>query len=280
MLLRCTCDTNQACREGHPCSKDQMDIWNKINQHILLMYEGFKASFGKKKKHYVRHTPLLILLTRRGLWAIRLPATRGESISFGPTFEDGQFSLFCMQSMVRAKKNAWTHYWIKVWSNYKTVKILQSFYVYVLFYVLWTRNRWIQTNCRTRASFSGPLMFYRRYLLADVSALGSWPFFLFQENLQLALCVELHPRIQAGQALRKENSCQTMNYCAVTRQVPFRGVDEEAGSVSRITHSHAVSRVLNAHAFACGCLRVYTRRGKKKISSRTAFTIWTERSLV
>ena len=42
-----------------------------------------------------------------------------------------------------------------------------------------------------------------------------------QENLQLALCVELHPRIQAGQAHRKENSCQTMNYCSVTRQVPF-----------------------------------------------------------
>lgn len=73
---------------------------------------------------------------------------------------------------------------------------------------------------------------------------GLLAFFLFQENLQLALCVELHPRIQAGQALRKENSCQTMNYCAVTRQVPFWGVDEEAGSVSRITHSHAVSRVL------------------------------------
>lgn len=64
-------------------------------------------------------------------------------------------------------------------------------------------------------------MFYWYYLLADVSALGSQPFFLFQESLQLALCVELHPRIQAGQAHRKENSCQTMNYCSVTRQVPF-----------------------------------------------------------
>lgn len=63
--------------------------------------------------------------------------------------------------------------------------------------------------------------------------------FLFQENLQLALCVELHPRIQAGQAHRKENSCQTMNYCAVTRQVPFRGVDEEAGSASGLTHTHS-----------------------------------------
>ncbi|TNN60596.1 hypothetical protein EYF80_029197 [Liparis tanakae] len=33
------------------------------------------------------------------------------------------------------------------------------------------------------------------------------------ENIQLASCVELHPRIQG-----KENSCQTMNYCSVTRQ--------------------------------------------------------------
>lgn len=79
-------------------------------------------------------------------------------------------------------------------------------------------------------------------------------FFLFQENLQLALCVELHPRIQAGQPHRKENSCQTMNYCAVTRQVPLRGVDEEAGSVSRITHSHAVPRAVLVLTFECRCL--------------------------
>lgn len=75
-------------------------------------------------------------------------------------------------------------------------------------------------------------------------------FFLFQENLQLAPCVELHPRIWAGQAHRKENSCQTMNYCAVTRQVPLQGVDEEAGSVSRITHSRGPSCVF-VHTVEC-----------------------------
>lgn len=50
-------------------------------------------------------------------------------------------------------------------------------------------------------------------------------FLSLQENLQLALCVELHPRIQAGQAQRKENSCQTMNYSV------FWGMDEEAGRI-------------------------------------------------
>lgn len=165
-----------------------------------------------------------------------LPATRGESISFGPTFEDGQFSLFACSHWSKPKKMHGHIIELRSDPIIRPLKFIEFFRVYVL----WTRNRWIQTNCRTRASFSGPLMFYWCYLLADVSALGSWPFFLFQENLQLALCVELHPRIQAGQALRKENSCQTMNYCAVTRKVPFRGVDEEAGSVSRITHSHAV----------------------------------------
>lgn len=63
----------------------------------------------------------------------------------------------------------------------------------------------------------------QRYLLVDVSSLGARPFFFslslffFKENLQLAVCTELQPKIQAWQALRKENSCQTMNYCSGTR---------------------------------------------------------------
>lgn len=105
-------------------------------------------------------------------------------------------------------------------------------------------------------------------------------FFLFQENLQLALCVELHPRIQAGQPHRKENSCQTMNYCAVTRQVSLRGVDEEAGSVSRITHTHTPSLVRScAHIwmqmlvnFTCGEARTKSKAEALLLSGQN--TCW------
>lgn len=105
------------------------------------------------------------------------PATREESISFGPTFEDGQFSLFCMQSMVKAKKMHGHIIELRSDPIIRPSKFIELFRVHVL----WTRNRWIQTNCRTRASFSGPLMFYWCYLLADVSAMGSWPFFCFRK---------------------------------------------------------------------------------------------------
>lgn len=78
---------------------------------------------------------------------------------------------------------------------------------------------------------------------------GGGSHFLFQENLQLALCVELHPRIQTGQTQRKKKTAvKTMNYCAVTRQVPLRGLDEEAGSVSRIPRGPSCIFV---HTFEC-----------------------------
>lgn len=83
----------------------------------------------------------------------------------------------------------------------------------------------------------GPISWWMRHHRASgpFVVLG---FFLFlgQEYGQLAPCVELQRRIQAERAHRKENSCQTMNYCSVTRRVSFWGVDQEVGSVSRITH--------------------------------------------
>lgn len=45
---------------------------------------------------------------------------------------------------------------------------------------------------------------------------------------------------------QKRNSCQTMNYCSVTRQVRFWGVDEEAGSTSRIAHTRS-----HTHSLTC-----------------------------
>jgi len=107
----------------------------------------------------------------------------------------------------------------------------------VSFDVFWTWNRWRQTNSGRCVLVSGPGML--EWCKSLASALVSWPFLFFfclQENIQLASCVELHPRIQG-----KENSCQTMNYCSVTRQVPSWGEDEETCQESHICiHTHTL----------------------------------------
>lgn len=98
----------------------------------------------------------------------------------------------------------------------------------------------------------GPISWWMRHHRASgpFVVLG---FFLFlgQDYGQLAPCVELQCRIQAERAHRKENSCQTMNYCSVTRRVSFWGVDQEVGSVSRITRRCAHAYIYMHFGWTC-----------------------------
>lgn len=105
------------------------------------------------------------------------------------------------------------------------------------------------TNSRSLLLISGLVMLFWCYLLANVSALGSWSFFFlffFSGKPPAGPVCGITPQDPSRAGSQKRNSCQTMNYCSVTRQVRFWGVDEEAGSTSRIAHTRS-----HTHSLTC-----------------------------